>query len=250
MTEHRNTFGQPVGFPVADWIAPPLPPRTTLEGHYCRVEPLDAGRHAADFHFANKLEPDERGWTYLTYGPFTTEEECRRWAEEYSQRKDYLFHAIIDLESGEAAGMAAYMRIDAANGSIEVGGIKYTPLIAQQPAATEAMHLMMKNAFALGYRRYEWKCDALNEPSRAAAQRLGFSYEGTFRQAVVYKNRNRDTAWYSITDREWPALQAVHEQWLAPDNFDAQGQQIVSLSGLTAPLLRQHFWTAPPEGDS
>lgn len=206
MTGHRNSYGQAVGFPLNDWTAPPLPPRKTLEGNYCRVEPLDAARHSADFHFANQLEPDERSWTYLTYGPFATEQECQRWAEEYSQRKDYLFHAIIDLESGKAAGMAAYMRIDAANGCIEVGGIKYTPLIAQQPAATEAMHLMMKNAFALGYRRYEWKCDALNEPSRAAAERLGFSYEGTFLQAVVYKNRNRDTAWYSITDREWPAL--------------------------------------------
>ena len=134
--------------------------------------------------------------------------------------------------------MAAYMRIDTANGSIEVGGIKYTPLIARQPAATEAMHLLMKNAFALGYRRYEWKCDALNAPSRAAAQRLGFSYEGTFRQAVVHKGRNRDTAWYSVIDREWPALRAAHEQWLAPENFDAQGRQKTRLSALTAPLLQ------------
>jgi RimJ/RimL family protein N-acetyltransferase len=130
------------------------------------------------------------------------------------------------------------MRIDPANGCIEIGGIKYTPLIAQQPAATEAMHLLMKNVFALGYRRCEWKCDALNAPSRAAALRLGFSYEGVFRQAVVTKGRNRDTAWYAITDSDWPAIKDVHEQWLDPENFDAEGQQIVRLSGLTAPLLK------------
>jgi len=238
MTTHHDEYGQPIGFPMQGWTPPSLPARNTLSGRYCRIEPLDAARHAADFHAANQLEADLRSWTYLTYGPFARTEDCTRWAEEYAQRSDYLFHAIIDSGSGKAAGMAAYMRIDRANGSIEVGGIKFTSLIARQPAATEAMHLMMKNAFALGYRRYEWKCDALNAPSREAAQRLGFSYEGTFRQAVVYKNRNRDTAWYSITDREWPALQAVQEQWLAPENFDAQGRQIVSLSGLTAPLLQ------------
>jgi RimJ/RimL family protein N-acetyltransferase len=238
MTTYHDEYGQPIGFPMSAWTPPPLPPRNTFTGRYCRIEPLDAARHASDFHAANQLEADLRNWTYLTYGPFASAEDSMHWAGEYSQRKDYLFHAIIDLESRKTAGMAAYMRIDPANGSIEIGGIKYTPLIAQQPAATEAMHLLMKNAFALGYRRYEWKCDALNAPSRAAAQRLGFSYEGIFRQAVVYKNRNRDTAWYSITDREWPALQAAHEQWLAAENFDAQGHQIVSLSGLTAPLLQ------------
>lgn len=238
MTMHYDAYGQPVGFPLPGWTPPPLPPRATLTGIYSRVEPLDAARHAADFHAANQLEPDLRGWTYLTYGPFATDEDCLRWAERSAQRQDYLFHAIIDVESGRAAGMAAYMRIDPANGCIEIGGIKYTPLIAQQPAATEAMHLLMKNVFALGYRRCEWKCDALNAPSRAAAMRLGFSYEGVFRQAVVTKNRNRDTAWYAITDGDWPAVKDTHEQWLDPENFDAEGQQIVRLSGLTAPLLK------------
>ena len=238
MTAHYDSYGQPVGRPVTNWSPPPLPPRIVLAGRFCRLEPLDAARHAADFHAANQLEPDQRHWTYLTYGPFTAVDDCRRWADEYAQRRDYLFHAIVDLHSGKAAGMAAYMRIDTANGSIEVGGIKYTPPIARQPAATEAMHLLMKNAFVLGYRRYEWKCDALNAPSRAAAQRLGFSYEGTFRQAVVHKGRNRDTAWYSVIDREWPALRAAHEQWLAPENFDAQSRQQLRLSALTAPLLQ------------
>jgi RimJ/RimL family protein N-acetyltransferase len=247
VTQHHNEFDQPVGFPVADWKMPPLPPRTVLSGRFCRLEPLGPDRHAEQLHAANSLEADGRGWTYVAYGPFASFADYRHWTETYGQRTDHRFYAIIDAETNKASGVAAYMRMDPASGSIEVGAIKYTPLIAQQPAATEAMHMMMKNAFALGYRRYEWKCDALNAPSRAAAQRLGFSYEGIFRQALVYKGRNRDTAWFSITDREWPALQAAHEQWLAPENFDAQGHQIVSLSGLTAPLLRQHHWTVPPE---
>ncbi|MDP1536049.1 MAG: GNAT family protein [Burkholderiales bacterium] len=238
MTQQQNEFGQPIGFALTGWTPPPLPPRETLTGRYCRVEPLDAERHAAQLHEANSREPDGRGWTYVAYGPFATLEDYRHWVETYGQRNDHRFCAIIDVTSGKAAGVASYMRMDPANGSIEVGGIKYTPLIARRPSATEAMYLMMKQVFALGYRRYEWKCDALNAPSRAAALRLGFSYEGTFRQAVVYKNRNRDTAWFSISDRDWPALQAAHEQWLAPENFDAQGHQIVSLSGLTAPLLQ------------
>lgn len=238
VTQHHNDFGQPVGFPVTDWTVPPLPPRTVLNGRFCRLEPLGPDRHAEQLHAANSLEADGRGWTYVAYGPFATFADYRHWTETYGQRTDHRFYAIIDTQIEKAGGVAAYMRMDPASGSIEVGAIKYTPLIVQQPAATEAMHLMMKNAFALGYRRYEWKCDALNAPSRAAAQRLGFSYEGIFRQALVYKGRNRDTAWFSITDREWPAVLAAHEQWLAPENFDAQGHQIVSLSGLTAPLLQ------------
>lgn len=240
MSTVRNEYGQPVGFPVKDWSPPPLPPHQALAGRSCRLEPLDPLRHAETLHAANSLEADGRGWTYVAYGPFASLADYRHWTETYGQREDHRFYAIIDGRSGRAGGVAAYMRMDPASGSIEVGAIKYSPLIAQQPAATEAMHLMMRNAFALGYRRYEWKCDALNAPSRAAALRLGFSYEGTFRQALVYKGRNRDTAWFSILDSEWPALQAVHEQWLAPENFDAQGRQIVSLSGLTAPLLRTH----------
>lgn len=247
----HDAFGQPVGFVLPQWTPPPLPPRAVLSGRYCRVEPLDVARHADDFYAANQLEPDQRGWTYLTYGPFATMDDCRRWAGQAAQREDSLFHAIVDLRSGKAAGIAAYLRMDTTNGSIEIGSIKYTPLIAQQPAATEAMHLLMANAFALGYRRCEWKCDALNAPSRSAAQRLGFSFEGIFRQAVVYKGRNRDTAWYSVIDTEWPALCDAHRRWLAPENFDAhsdihsdtqsetRGRQRVRLSELTAPLLHQ-----------
>lgn len=237
MAQHLDEYGQPVGFPVAGWTPPPLPPRETLTGRHCRVEPLDPDRHAGELHAANALEPDGRGWTYVAYGPFASAADYRDWTMNYGQRDDHRFYAIVDAASGRAGGVASYMRIDPANGSIEVGGIKLTPLIAQRPAATEAMHLMMKNAFALGYRRYEWKCDALNAPSRAAAQRLGFSFEGIFRQAIVYKGRNRDTAWYSVLDREWPAIRAAHERWLAPENFGADGRQKTRLSALTAPLL-------------
>ena len=139
---------------------------------------------------------------------------------------DPLFHAIIDNQSGKAVGVAAFLRIDPANGVMEVGHINYSPRLQRTVMATEAMALMMRRVFdELGYRRYEWKCDSLNAPSRAAAKRLGFGYEGTFRQAIVYKGRNRDSAWFSITDREWPILRTEYDRWLAPDNFDAEGRQ-------------------------
>ncbi|MBX3661023.1 MAG: GNAT family N-acetyltransferase [Burkholderiales bacterium] len=238
MSPRLNAYGQPVGFPVEGWTAPPMPPRTVLEGRYCRLEPLNAERHAAGLDAANRLDPDDRGWTYMSNGPYATAADYRAWVEAQEQREDPRFYAIIDCASGEAGGVASYMRIDPANGCIEVGGIKLTPLVSRKPAMTEAMYLMMNNAFGLGYRRYEWKCDALNAPSRAAARRLGFTFEGIFRQAIVYKGRNRDTAWFSITDREWPAIRAAHERWLAPENFDTEGRQKTSLSSLTAPLLR------------
>lgn len=149
---------------------------------------------------------------------------------------DPLFFVIFDLQAGKAVGMASYCRIMPAAGSIEVGHIHYSALLKRSAMATEAMFLMMQHSFELGYRRYEWKCDALNEPSKAAAQRLGFSYEGTFRQATVYKGRSRDTAWFSIIDSDWPALRTAYEQWLNPSNFDSQGSQRIRLSDLTRPL--------------
>ena len=238
MTPRLNEHGQPVGFALPGWTPPPRPPREPLTGRYCAVVPLDIARHAAELHRANRLDPSGRAFTYLSSGPFDNLEAYRQWITASCLGPDPLFHAIVDSATGRAAGVAAYMRIDPANGVIEVGHLNFSPLLKQTRAATEAMHLMMKNAFALGYRRYEWKCDSLNAPSRAAARRLGFSYEGRFIQAIVYKGRNRDTDWFSITDREWPALRAAQEQWLAPENFDAGGRQRVSLSVLTAPLLR------------
>ena len=235
---HRNALGLAVGAPLPQWTPPPRARHVTLDGRYCRVEPLHAARHAADLFAANALDADGAGWTYLSSGPFADFAEYQAWAEKVSVSDDSLFHALIDLRTQEAVGVAAYMRIDPANGVIEIGSLKFSPLMQRTPVATEAMFLMMKHAFEFGYRRYEWKCDSFNAPSRAAAQRYGFSYEGVFRQAMVYKKRSRDTAWYSIIDSEWPALHDAYTRWLAPENFDAGGKQRMALSALTSPLLK------------
>ena len=231
MTDHVNHLGQPIGFPLPDWSARPRPPRSTMEGRVCRIEPIDVDRHAADLHAANLEDKEGRNWTYLAYGPIATLDEYRDWMRKTCLGDDPLFHAVIDLKSGRAIGVASYLRIDPAPGVIEVGHINYAPPLQRTMAATEAMFLMMRRVFdELGYRRYEWKCDAVNAPSRAAALRLGFQYEGIFRQATVYKSRNRDTAWYAIIDRDWPALKARYERWLDPANFDAAGRQRRKLS--------------------
>jgi RimJ/RimL family protein N-acetyltransferase len=225
MAEHFNELGQPIGFPLPYWAECQRPPRSAMEGRFCIVDPVDPARHAADLHAANSLDREGRNWTYLPYGPFGRLEDYRAFLER-ELGDDPLRHAIIERRSGRAVGVASYMRIDPAAGVIEVGGINYAPPLQRTPAATEAMYLMMRRVFdELGYRRYEWKCDALNAPSRAAAQRLGFQYEGMFRQATVYKARNRDTCWFSILDTEWPELRARFERWLDPANFDAQGRQ-------------------------
>jgi RimJ/RimL family protein N-acetyltransferase len=203
-----------------------------MAGRFCRIEPLDAGRHAAELFDANRADASGRMWTYLAYGPFDTFDAYRAWVERMSASEDPLFFAVVDLASGRASGVASYLRIAEANGAIEVGHIAFAPALQRTPAATEAMYLMMQRVFALGYRRYEWKCDALNAASRAAAARLGFSYEGIFRQATVYKGRNRDTAWFAAIDREWPTLDAGFRQWLSPENFDADGRQRARLGDL------------------
>ena len=233
MAEHCNDLGQPIGFPLPHWTARRHPWRTAMEGRYCTVEPIDPARHAAELHAAYLLDKEGRNWTYLPYGPFPRLEEYRAHLEQVALREDPLVHTIVESRSGRAVGVASLMRIDPAAGVIEVGGINYAPPLQRTPAATEAMYLMMRRVFdELGYRRYEWKCDALNAPSRAAALRLGFRYEGLFRQATVYKGRNRDTCWFSILDSEWPALKPAFERWLDPDNFDAAGQQRQSLLSL------------------
>jgi RimJ/RimL family protein N-acetyltransferase len=237
MAVEVNPLGQHVGFPVLGWTPPPPPPNETMEGRTCRLEPLDAGRHGESLHRANLLDRERRNWTYLPYGPFERLEEYLDWVRSVERKPDPQFFAIVLKEGAVAAGIASYLRIDPNAGSIEVGHINYSPLLQRTAAATEAMYLMMRRAFELGYRRYEWKCHALNAPSRAAAQRLGFSYEGVFRQARVDKGRNRDTAWYAMIDREWPALDRAFTRWLDPSNFDAQGRQRVSLSALTNPIL-------------
>ena len=238
MTQQTNALGQLLDTPLPDWKAPPLPQRETLAGRWCSLEPLDPDRHAQQLYEANALDAEGRNWTYLPYGPYDSFDSYRAWVESVSRGPDPLFFTIVDLATQRAVGVASFMRIDPRQGSIEVGGLNFSPLLQQRPAATEAMFLMMRHAFALGYRRYEWKCNALNAPSRTAALRLGFSFEGVFRQATVVKGRNRDTAWYSVIDGEWPALEQAFTRWLAPDNFDAQGRQRLRLAELTTAALK------------
>jgi RimJ/RimL family protein N-acetyltransferase len=228
-----NSLGQPVGHPLPDWTARPFPPRTPLHGRLCHVVPLEIA-HAAPLFEAHALDREGRNWTYLPYGPFASASEYARWVEWAAAQRDPQFFAITEPE-GRPVGTASYLRIEPAMGVIEVGHLAFSPLLQRRPAATEAMVLMMQRAFdELRYRRYEWKCDALNAPSRRAAERLGFTYEGTFRQMHVVKGRNRDTAWFSILDSEWPALREAFERWLAPANFDAEGKQRRSLGELRA----------------
>lgn len=236
MSHRVNELGQPVGPALPGWQPPPRPPRTTLEGRFCRVEPLDVERHARQLYDANSLDPQGRMWTYLFSGPFASFDEYHAWFAPRPASEDPLFFAFVDKAREQAVGLGSYLRIAPEHGSVEVGHLQYSPLLQRSPVATEAMYLMMSHAFELGYRRYEWKCDALNAASRRAAERLGFRLEGIFRQAIVYRGRNRDTAWFSIIDGEWPALDAAFRAWLDPANFDAQGRQRRSLAQLRALL--------------
>ncbi|MDD2684688.1 MAG: GNAT family protein [Gallionella sp.] len=234
---NQNSLGQVIGDAVPNWQAAARPSHKVMTGCYCRLEPLDAARHAADLYAGNALDAEGRNWSYLPYGPFDSLDAYRSWVERFSNTTDPLFFAIVSNATGKAVGVASFLRIDPASGSIEVGHLNFSPLMQRTPIATESMYLMMKEAFALGYRRYEWKCNALNMPSRVAALRLGLSFEGVFRQATVIKGRNRDTAWFAAIDKEWPALDQAFQTWLSPDNFDAEGKQRVALSALTKPIL-------------
>lgn len=228
---NTNELGQSVGFPVEGWRQRPRPPRNAMTGRYCVVEPLQPGIHAADLYQAYMEDKEHRVWTYMPYGPFHTFENYRSWLESYCAGDDPLFHAVIDQKTSRATGVVGYLNVKPDVGVVEVGHINYSPRLQRTPSATEAMFLMMRRVFdELGYRRYEWKCDALNAASRRAAERLGFVFEGVFRQATIYKGRNRDTAWYSIIDAQWPALKNAFERWFEPGNFDAQGRQIMRLS--------------------
>ena len=230
MTVRVNEFQQPIGDALPKWQAASLPSDQTLVGRYCRLERIDVERHAADLYDAYQDASDGRDWTYLFAGPFDTFEAYRGYLAAAATLIDPMHYAVIDLTSGKAVGTLALMRIDAPNGVIEVGSITYSPRMKRTRISTEAMALLMKYVFEeLGYRRFEWKCDSLNAPSRTAALRYGFKFEGIFRQAVVTRQRNRDTAWFSIIDSEYPTLLAAYERWLAPDNFDAHGMQQRSL---------------------
>ncbi|MBL9117409.1 MAG: GNAT family N-acetyltransferase [Verrucomicrobiaceae bacterium] len=237
MSNDPELLNQPLGDVVDGWTEPMCPVRAVLKGRFCRLEPLEVERHAGDLFAAYALDVVGANWTYLPYGPFTEYADYVSWMKAQCLGNDPMFFAIVDLASERAVGVASYLRIMPDCGSIEVGHLNFSPKLQRTPAATEALYLMMRHAFELGYRRYEWKCDSLNDPSRTAAQRLGLSFEGIFRQATVRKGRNRDTAWYAAIDKEWPALKLAFDQWLSPNNFDAAGTQLVSLSSLTRPIL-------------
>lgn len=232
-----NELGQPVGLRLDDWTPPQALSTEPMQGLYCRLERLDPQRHGPSLFSANRLDASGRNWTYMAYGPFDTVEDYLLWIRRDCLGTDPLYFAIIDAACGEATGVASFMDIRPTAGSIEVGHVNFSPRLQKTRAATEAMFLMMQRAFDVGYRRYQWKCHALNAASRAAAERLGLQFEGIFRNAVVSKGRNRDTAWYSVIHEDWPGLREAFLAWLAPSNFDDSGCQRVSLSTLTRGCL-------------
>jgi RimJ/RimL family protein N-acetyltransferase len=225
---------QPVGPPVEPVPSGRAPGRAPLLGTYVRLEPVEVAAHAESLYRLSHARPEDAVlWTYLAYGPFPDRGAFERWLAERAGSEDPLFFALLDEASCQASGMASYLNIVPPNGSIEIGHIWFAPVLQKTRAATEAIFLMMCHAFVeLRYRRLEWKCDALNAASRRAAERFGFTYEGTFRQHMVVKGRNRDTAWFAMLDREWPAIRAAFERWLGPDNFDSTGRQRTSLGAL------------------
>ena len=227
----------PIGEVIVDYTPPPHPKGIGLSGQHIEIVPLDAAVHAASLFDAKSQDKEEVNWLYLPYGPFADLPAYQRWLAEMAALDDPAFFTLIRKSDKKAVGIASYLRIDQNNGSIEVGHIHFSPLLQNTTAATEAMFLMMKWAFEAGYRRFEWKCNALNLKSRKAAQRLGLSYEGIFRQMMIAKGRNRDTAWYAAIDKEWPALKQAFETYLHDDNFDEKGRPRQSLTEMTKPLL-------------
>ena len=227
-----NGFNQPIGDPLLDYTAGSYPEVTLLPGKFCRLEKLSAAQHGKDLYEVYAAEHSPmNNWTYLPIFPVADHAEFDDLMAGYEASADPYFFAIIDTASNRAVGSVSLMRIDTANRVIEVGWVVYSDKLKRTRVATEAQYLLAKYVFdTLGYRRYEWKCDSLNEPSRKAALRLGFQFEGIFRQAAVYKGRSRDTAWFSIIDSEWPQVKARFERWLADDNFDENGKQRLSLS--------------------
>lgn len=238
ITQKKNPLEEErrLGFPLPHWEKRPLPERLVLKGFYGDIVPLDPEKQAQELYQAYQEDPEGKNWTYLSYGPFPSFESYLNWLSPFARTSDPLFYAILEKDSKKPLGVASYLRMDPQSGVLEVGHIHYAPALQRTPLATEAMYLMMRYVFEdLGYRRYEWKCDALNTNSRKAAERLGFTFEGIFRQAVVYKGRNRDTAWYSLLDREWPSRKKAFLAWLDPSNFGNQGLQRKKLSDFFYP---------------
>ncbi|MBW8880892.1 MAG: GNAT family N-acetyltransferase [Asticcacaulis sp.] len=228
---HQDTFGNPVGQPIPDWSGCHRLPDIVMTGRTCVLKPYTPAFAPGLFE---EFAKDSGGmWTYLPYGPFETAEDLADSIETYQRHRD--FQTFVILKDERPLGFASYMRYDWPNGSVEVGGITFSPALRRSVMATEAMVLMMKTAFDHGYRRYEWKCDQLNRPSNLAALRLGFQFEGVFRNAVVTRGRRRDTAWYAVIAEDWPDVHARLEAWLDPGNFDENGVQKQRLSAVPLP---------------
>ena len=220
---------------VTEFKVPPHPKGISIDGKLVSIKPLIANEFAEELFMANALDKEGINWEYLPYGPFENLSDYIDWIQSFEEHNDPVFFAIISKKLKKAIGIASYLRINPNDGLIEVGHINYSPLLQRTTEGTEAMFLMMQWAFDNGYRRYEWKCNALNMRSRKAAQRLGFSYEGVFRQMTISKGRNRDTAWFAIIDKDWQVIQKCFHQFLSDINLDEKSKY--SLSSLTKPLL-------------
>ncbi|MDT1062916.1 GNAT family protein [Paracoccus sp. CPCC 101403] len=220
--------------PVVTGFHQPPAPGETIAGRFVTLEPLDPVRHAEDLYEANRGH--DWLWDYMGYGPFPDIAAYRAWQESVAGKPDPCFYALRDNATGKVGGLASFMRLDRPNGVIEIGNIQISPVLQRGPATSEAIMLMIRWAFEAGYRRVEWKCNALNEPSIVAARRYGFLYEGTFRQHLMVRGRNRDSAWFSIIDGEWPAVREAFDAWLSPENFAPDGSQRRRLSEMTAAL--------------
>ena len=222
---------------VESFSIPPHPKGISIKGRLVDLKPLNSNKYAKELFLSNSLDEKGINWAYLPYGPFDSQVNYVKWIKSFEEGDDPVFFAIISKKLKKAIGIASFLRINPAQGLIEVGHINYSPLLQKTTEATEAMFLMMKWVFDNGYRRYEWKCNALNLKSRRAAQRLGFSYEGVFRQMTISKGRNRDTAWFAIIDKEWAEIEKCFDQFLSESNFDNNGKSKVSLTSLTESLL-------------
>lgn len=225
-----NLYGQTVGDVVPDWNGAAVLPRETLIGQYCRLVPLDADSHAADLFDAYAQAPDDHDWTWLASSRPTSVEAAVCWVQGKSSDASLVPYAVIEQRSGRAVGLVCFMAIEREHGSVEIGHVTWSPRMKNTVLGTESIWLLLRQAFALGYRRVEWKCDSLNTASRRAAERLGFIFEGRFRQKIVRKGRNRDSDWLSMIDSEWPQCDTVLQRWLAAENFDENGRQRQSMA--------------------
>lgn len=235
MTNCINQHGQPIGPALPEWKGAAHPGHGSMTGKYASLEALNSEAHTEDLFHAYRKDESGAIWTYNFIGPFEHKEDLQAWIEKNQNVDEQPYFAIIDQTTGKASGIASFMRIQSEHGVIEIGGITFSPCLQRTRASTEAIYLMMRRALGeLGYRRLEWKCDALNVPSRTAALRFGYNYDGLFKQAVTYKGRNRDTTWYSLLDCNWPSVGRAFRTWLAADNFDEMGQQKRKLADLLA----------------